>query len=159
MVSTYTGQAYTRRQTWYRLLYDKLKYVGQSRRFMKKGLKTRTLVFLHTSIYSWRVYIISYANFSLLLWHYWWAITYVCDTPWTSRTVWEHWYCTDGFVSTRSRGNSSSFNPRHQKTIQCAFEPHHVKTCFCHMRTTKKQISLRIRPVRSLPLLFAAWIV
>ena len=38
-------------------------------------------------------------------------------------------------------------------------EPHHKKTCFCHMRTTKAQISLadlRIRAVWSAPLLFAA---
>ena len=33
------------------------------------------------------------------------------------------------------------------------------KTCLCHMRTTKAQISLRIRAVWSVPLLFAAWIV
>ena len=26
-------------------------------------------------------------------------------------------------------------------------EPRHEKTCLCHMRTTKAQISLRIRPV------------
>ena len=26
-------------------------------------------------------------------------------------------------------------------------EPHHEKTCLCHMRTTKAQISLRIRAV------------
>ena len=35
-------------------------------------------------------------------------------------------------------------------------EPHHEKTCLCHMRTTKAQISLRIRAVWSAPLLFAA---
>ena len=35
------------------------------------------------------------------------------------------------------------------------FEPHHEKTCLCHMRTTKAQIKLRIRPVWSAPLLFA----
>ena len=39
------------------------------------------------------------------------------------------------------------------------YEPHHEKTCFCHMRTTKLQFSLRIRAVWSVPLLFAAWIV
>ena len=38
-------------------------------------------------------------------------------------------------------------------------EPRHEKTCFCYMRTTKAQISLRIRAVWSAPLLFAAWIV
>ena len=38
-------------------------------------------------------------------------------------------------------------------------EPCHEKTCLCYMRTTKAQISLRIRAVRSVPLLFAAWIV
>ena len=27
------------------------------------------------------------------------------------------------------------------------YEPCHEKTCFCHMRTTKAQISLRIRAV------------
>ena len=36
------------------------------------------------------------------------------------------------------------------------YEPCHQKTCFCHMRTTKVQISLRIREVWSAPLLFAA---
>ena len=35
-------------------------------------------------------------------------------------------------------------------------EPRHEKTCSCHMRTTKAQISLRIRAVWSAPLLFAA---
>ena len=35
-------------------------------------------------------------------------------------------------------------------------EPCHEKTCFCHMRTTKAQISLRIRAVWSASLLFAA---
>ena len=39
------------------------------------------------------------------------------------------------------------------------FEPRHEKTCFCHMRTTKAQISMHIRAVWSAPLLFAAWIV
>ena len=39
------------------------------------------------------------------------------------------------------------------------YEPCHEKTCFCHMRTTKAQISLRIHPVWSAPLLFAAQIV
>ena len=39
------------------------------------------------------------------------------------------------------------------------FEPHHKKTCFCHMWTTKAQISLRIRAIWSAPLLFAAWMV
>ena len=34
-------------------------------------------------------------------------------------------------------------------------EPRHEKTCFSHMRTTKVQISLRIRAARSAPLLFA----
>ena len=37
--------------------------------------------------------------------------------------------------------------------------PHHEKTCFCHMWTTKAQICLRIHTVWSAPLLFAAWIV
>ena len=40
-----------------------------------------------------------------------------------------------------------------------SFEPYHDKTCFCQMRTTKAQISLRIRAVWSAPLLFGAWIV
>ena len=39
------------------------------------------------------------------------------------------------------------------------FEPRHEKFCLSHMRTTKAQISLHIRTVRSAPLLFAAWIV
>ena len=34
-------------------------------------------------------------------------------------------------------------------------EPRHEKTCLCHMRTRKAQISLRIRAVWSAPLLFA----
>ena len=36
------------------------------------------------------------------------------------------------------------------------YEPCHEKTCLCHMRTTKAQISLRICAVWSVPLLFAA---
>ena len=40
--------------------------------------------------------------------------------------------------------------------IQIRIEPHHEKTCLCHMRTTKAQISPRIHAVWSAPLLFAA---
>ena len=36
------------------------------------------------------------------------------------------------------------------------FKPHHEKTCLCHMRTTKAQISLRICAVWSAPLFFTA---
>ena len=35
-------------------------------------------------------------------------------------------------------------------------EPHHEKSCLCHMRTTKTQIRLRIRAVWSASLLFTA---
>ena len=38
-------------------------------------------------------------------------------------------------------------------------EPCHEKTCLCHTRTTKAQISLRIRAAWSASLLVAAWIV
>ena len=40
--------------------------------------------------------------------------------------------------------------------LRILIEPRHEKTCFCHMRTTKAQISLRIRAVWSAPLLFLA---
>ena len=40
--------------------------------------------------------------------------------------------------------------------VPTTYEPHHEKPCFCPMRTTKVQISLRIRAVWSAPLLFAA---
>ena len=43
--------------------------------------------------------------------------------------------------------------------ICITYEPRHEKTCFCHMRTTKAQISLRIRAVWSAPLLLAARII
>ena len=33
---------------------------------------------------------------------------------------------------------------RNMLFIWLVFEPQHEKTCFCHMRTTKAQISLRI---------------
>ena len=46
-----------------------------------------------------------------------------------------------------------------QLTCQIIYEPRREKTCFCHMRTTKAQISLRIRAVWSTPLLFAAQVV
>ena len=36
------------------------------------------------------------------------------------------------------------------------YKPGHDKTCLCPMRTTKAQISLRIRAVWSVPLLFTA---
>ena len=36
------------------------------------------------------------------------------------------------------------------------YEPCHEKTCFCHMRTTKAQISLHIRAVWSAPLWFTS---
>ena len=39
---------------------------------------------------------------------------------------------------------------------QLKLEPRHEKTYFCHMRTTKVQISLRIHTVWSAPLLFAS---
>ena len=41
------------------------------------------------------------------------------------------------------------------KSFSTVFERRHEKTCFCHMRTTKAQINLRIRAVWSAPLLFA----
>ena len=37
------------------------------------------------------------------------------------------------------------------------YEPYHEKTCLCHMRTTKVQISLRISAVWSAPLLLTPW--
>ena len=43
--------------------------------------------------------------------------------------------------------------------VHLSLEPRHEKTCFSHMRTTKVQISLRIRAVWSAPLLFATKIV
>ena len=56
----------------------------------------------------------------------------------------------------------STINPYkwHQLTTSLTYsllkiEPHHEKTSLCHMQTTKAQISLRIRAVRSAPLLFA----
>ena len=49
-------------------------------------------------------------------------------------------------------------NPRHSDGVRID-EPHHEKTCFCPMRTTKAQISLRIHAVWSAPLFFTAWIV
>ena len=39
------------------------------------------------------------------------------------------------------------------------FEPRCEKTCFCHMRTTKARISLRIHAIWSLLLLYAALII
>ena len=41
------------------------------------------------------------------------------------------------------------------KGVPHSIEPRHEKTCFCPMRTTKAQISLRIRAVWIAPLLFA----
>ena len=42
------------------------------------------------------------------------------------------------------------------KLVTVIFEPRHEKTCFCHVRITKAQISLRIQAFLSVPLLFAA---
>ena len=47
----------------------------------------------------------------------------------------------------------------HTWELSYMYEPHHEKTCFCHMRTTKAQISLRIRAIWWVPLLLAAQIV
>ena len=44
-------------------------------------------------------------------------------------------------------------------TSLSTYEPRHEQTCLWHMRTTKAQISLRIRTVWLAPLLFAAWII
>ena len=52
--------------------------------------------------------------------------------------------------------NSGSDKIKIIKRTHLLNEPHHKKTCFCHMRTTKAQINLCIRTVRSAPLLFAA---
>ena len=41
-------------------------------------------------------------------------------------------------------------------TLKTIMEPHHEKTCSCHMWTTKAQISLSICTDWSAPLLFAA---
>ena len=42
-----------------------------------------------------------------------------------------------------------------EEKLAVSYEPRHEKTCFCHMRTTKMQISLRFHTVWSAPLLFA----
>ena len=44
-------------------------------------------------------------------------------------------------------------------TYLCETGRHHQKTSFCHTRTIKAQIRLRIHAVWSAPLLFEAWIV
>ena len=44
----------------------------------------------------------------------------------------------------------------HRAIFWSSFGPCHKKTCLCHMRTTKVQISLRICTVWSAPLLFAS---
>ena len=47
-------------------------------------------------------------------------------------------------------------NSSQQHQLVYINEPHHEKTCLCHMQITKRQISLRIGPDRLAPLLFAA---
>ena len=56
-------------------------------------------------------------------------------------------------------GNDTYYVTRTLGQLILIHEPRREKTCLCHMRTTKAQISLRIRVVWSAPLLFAAWIV
>ena len=46
--------------------------------------------------------------------------------------------------------------PNNTLLIYIVYETSHEKTCLCHMRTTKAQISLSIRAVWSAPLFFAA---
>ena len=65
----------------------------------------------------------------------------------TGLRIFQHWK----FLSITVNQENGSLNFK--------YEPRHEKTCFCHMRITKAQISLRIRAVWSAPLLFAAWIV
>ena len=83
-----------------------------------------------------------------------------------------HWYSRSlPTHATRLRGSKhssySKVNDQERKQPKFVSQPQllhqmsHVMriTCLCHMRTTKAQISLRIRAVWSTPLLFAAWIV
>ena len=59
-----------------------------------------------------------------------------------------------------SRGGDGKGTVEYKVNKQEVFNgPHHEKTCLCHMRTTKVQVSLHICTVWSAPLLFAAWIV
>ena len=62
-----------------------------------------------------------------------WLASVVGQTCWNLTKTWQIFSCGSGID-----------------------EPHHEKTQFCHMLTTKAQISLRIYVVWSAPLLFAA---
>ena len=62
------------------------------------------------------------------------------------------WGCLDIY----GKYFSGLWSSRYCVQLTLLFEPCHEKTCLCHMRTTKTQISLRIRAVWSAPLLFAA---
>ena len=73
--------------------------------------------------------------------------TYVENIPWKPGFKWK-------------RFNKEAVRVHHRDyNIQELYGPGHAKRVLCHMRTTKAQISLRIRAVWSAPLFFAAWIV
>ena len=57
-------------------------------------------------------------------------------------------------LSTRVSAPSAVRHSVHSLELQRSYEPRHEKTCLCYMRTTKVQISLRIRTVWSAPSLF-----
>ena len=57
------------------------------------------------------------------------------------------------------RGQDTGGYRGQDKLLQTQFSRAMRKCVLCHMRTTKAQISLRIRAVWSAPLLFAAYIV
>ena len=66
---------------------------------------------------------------------------------WNARKVLKTWACKKR-ASTPVRGVQPMFNRYYCNWVTSE------KTCFSHMRTTKVQISLRIRAVWSAPLLF-----
>ena len=66
------------------------------------------------------------------------------------------WETCSAFICIYTDGQYTKTLVQH---VRYLYEPRHEKTCFCHMRTTKTQISLRIHAVWSAPLFFAARIV
>ena len=88
-----------------------------------------------------------YSRLCNKIWSTFWNTGMLQKIDW--KIIWKTWWQKDVLQK------EESLLPR-KSTVPTTYEPRHEKTCLCHMRTTKAQISLRIHAVWSAPLLFAA---
>ena len=72
--------------------------------------------------------------------------------PWSCNNGRKYWHFYKNVIYSRHSELPVTWFRAFISVFWDAYEPRHEKTCLCHMRTTKAQISLRIRAVWSAPL-------